>query len=773
MGIGAKGTRLFGRYALIDKLADGARGEVWSALDERTDESVAIELLPSAILRRADDWARLKRAYVLAARLAHSNILAIHEPLRCDSATAVPMQIARGGDARKLIGSPYFESLPVLIDVAEALRHAHGLGIAHLDLTLRNVLLDESNCALVRGFAFEGGSAAEFDAAVRKDLRDFATIGLELIGGPVADGRSAPPRLRALFDRIYDSSFARVPLSFDDILVELDASRHDTAPLSVDRIDFELTPRLLRPDTGIIGMPVAADIPAIDADDDAVRLERHDSKPAPRVAGSVAMPTDSINASWASLVSANDAFINDASNVDSFGSDVAVTVETREPVVAVPECAQASTQVAGADVATEADVAVETPSTEAPSPDATPLVLEPPPIMQVVPPPAESPVDTPVLASVTTDVDLRAGTGATIQELRQFDHIEPEVPPRDASARVKARQRAIAWRWVSACVAGTIVSIAVWLGGRNPPPSAGEPAGSQGPQPSASQSSAHVSSGATVVASGIATSAAIVPAAPVTVSASPREASVASGGAKPVPQPANTSAQREPARRLAAATSVPKKPNKVSVSGSRDAPAARPTVDRTALTNAPRPSSDAPRPRAARASEPLLSDAQRAEAAGDWNRAAQGYGHVLAVDRRNAQARAGIARLREAVGREPFSASLLSANVALGGGRLDEARAAFAQALELRPGDARARAGYEGAEAALTARRLAPFLRRAATFERLGAWRDALRVYEEILSIEPGYVLAQQGRQRAALRAGTEPRPSISVASGAGTTSGG
>ncbi len=718
MGIGTNGTRLFNRYALRDKLADSSRGEVWSALDEFTEETVALELLAHTSVRSAEDWSRVRRSHLLAARLAHSNILAIYEPLRSESTTAIPMQFARGGNARKLIGAPYYESLPILIDVAEALRHAHRLGIAHLDLSLRNVLLDESNCALLKGFGFEGGAPQEFDAATRKDLRDFATLGIELISGPLPERRAAPPRLRALFDQIYDSSFALQPMSFDEIVAELDASRHDTAPLTADSIDFGGPTRILAP---AAVRRNGADECSVDAKL-GVPQDRAEPTQAPLLNQAAIDTNEPEPQVWVPPDSANDPCIaagpdlrgpesSEISDAWVEGSSASGEAAGQPAAVVTPHAADAVAIVSANSVA--GDRATD-------SADDSLLHLEPAPTTRLIAAPS-------------------AGSGAVGVRSEQDDQdngrTSDDWTPYSRAARINARRRAIIWRFTAGSVAIAIISGAVWLSGRNPPPAGGGLTASRVAAPTPSS----MPVAATTAPAGSA-AAPNLEAMPVAAAGRTASAAWASGKSGPMERSAS------PAERETAAT----KPEAVK------------SASHTLRSS-----------RHGRAALPLLTDAQRAESAGDLNRAAQGYGQVLTVDRNNRQARAGIARLRRAAGNDAFATALIGANAALGGGRLDAAREGFARALELRPNDERARAGHERAEAALTARRLAPLLRRAAALERDGDWGDALRIYEEILTIQPDYVLAQQGRQRSSLRAASNARPSIGVVSGSAVGNGG
>jgi hypothetical protein len=316
MGIDSKGTRYFDRYVLVAQRALTARGALWDAYDEVAAEELAIEVIAREYAHRADIWAQLQREHQLSERIAHSNVLVVHPPQRTDGVVLLPMQLAANGDVGGLAAEPYSVLLPVLIDVAEALRHAHSLGIAHLALSARHVLVDAGHCALLSGFEFDGGSPAEFDAAVRKDLRDFAMLTVELLEGPQgSQRRELPPRLRAMCDAIYESTFTSRPVSFATIAEELEFALHDTAPLSddsdtaayvlpsvrprspnemtasaseqaalaVDLEKLELQPAPTTETVAIVSPPTTPSAARAEPDESAVRESRPDSRRAQRV----------------------------------------------------------------------------------------------------------------------------------------------------------------------------------------------------------------------------------------------------------------------------------------------------------------------------------------------------------------------------------------------------------------------------------------------------------------------------------------------------------
>jgi len=134
--------RLADRYTLAEKLGSGGQGEVWRAYDDENLESVALKILFRTFAPFGDPLEMLQREHQVVSELDHPLILATYAPL-CDGELAIlPMKLATGGDLRQLRGAPYLEIVPVLIDLAHALEHAHDHGVVHRDLKPANVLFD-------------------------------------------------------------------------------------------------------------------------------------------------------------------------------------------------------------------------------------------------------------------------------------------------------------------------------------------------------------------------------------------------------------------------------------------------------------------------------------------------------------------------------------------------------------------------------------------------------------------------------------------------------
>ena len=175
------GTRLCGRFVLIEKLGAGGYGEVWRARDEMRETEVALKVLYSQFANSEPAWEVFQREFTLTARLNHPGVLRVFEPVRGEDATVLPMVLATGGDLRQMRGAPYTKILPMLIDIAAALEHAHARRIVHRDLKPSNVLLDGAGRPLLADF---GAGATEGDNTSGPPGSPFSASPQQLAGEP-------------------------------------------------------------------------------------------------------------------------------------------------------------------------------------------------------------------------------------------------------------------------------------------------------------------------------------------------------------------------------------------------------------------------------------------------------------------------------------------------------------------------------------------------------------------------------------------------------------
>src|SRR5690242_4406648 len=113
------GKTLGARYTLLDRLGAGGQGEVWRAHDTKRGVDVALKVLTPKT-RENEAWSALEHEYAIASLLDHPSILKVYPPERSGEAMILPMELAPGGDLRRLRGAGFLEIIPVLLEISQA-----------------------------------------------------------------------------------------------------------------------------------------------------------------------------------------------------------------------------------------------------------------------------------------------------------------------------------------------------------------------------------------------------------------------------------------------------------------------------------------------------------------------------------------------------------------------------------------------------------------------------------------------------------------------------
>jgi serine/threonine protein kinase len=230
----APGERL-GRYVVLHPIGTGGMGTVVAAHDPELDRSVAIKVVRAGFWADASDAARaqLRREAQAMARLAHPNVVGVHDV----GATArghlfVAMQLVPGAPLDQWLRRPraWREILDVCVGAGRGLAAAHRAGLVHRDVKPANILVDGEGTARLCDFGLAAAGAATIDLACGTP----AYMALEQHRGTAADARSDQ---FAYAVTVFEALYGRRPFAGDTkqaIAVAIATGRID-APSRAER----------------------------------------------------------------------------------------------------------------------------------------------------------------------------------------------------------------------------------------------------------------------------------------------------------------------------------------------------------------------------------------------------------------------------------------------------------------------------------------------------------------------------------------------------------
>lgn len=145
----------FGRYRLIELMAQGEMGEVWRAYDTETTRTVAVKILMASLARNDAFQQHFRREAHAAAKLNDPHIVPIHNYGEIDGRLYIDMRLIEGRDLDALIADgPLHPARAVAIveQVASALTVAHNAKMVHGDVKPANILVAKNDFAYLIDF---------------------------------------------------------------------------------------------------------------------------------------------------------------------------------------------------------------------------------------------------------------------------------------------------------------------------------------------------------------------------------------------------------------------------------------------------------------------------------------------------------------------------------------------------------------------------------------------------------------------------------------------
>ncbi len=180
--------RTIGRYTVIRILGEGAMGVVYEARDPHLDRKVAIKTIRHHDLTPALMEAYERRFLTEArsvARLNHPHIVRVFDAGQSGSDTFLVMEYVQGINLKHCLryGVQFTPAgaARILVDVLDAVGHAHGQKIIHRDIKPENILMDAA------------GTLKLTDFGIAKIMDDEVDNGTQLTGKSIGTPRYMSP----------------------------------------------------------------------------------------------------------------------------------------------------------------------------------------------------------------------------------------------------------------------------------------------------------------------------------------------------------------------------------------------------------------------------------------------------------------------------------------------------------------------------------------------------------------------------------------------------
>jgi serine/threonine-protein kinase len=149
------GPRVVAGYEVLGVLGHGAMGVVYKARQRGLNRVVALKMILAGAHAGAHELDRFRTEAESVARIQHPHIVQIHEVGEADGRPYFSLEFVDGGSlARKIAGTPQppREAAGLVRLLAGAMQHAHQAGIIHRDLKPGNILLKADGTPKIADF---------------------------------------------------------------------------------------------------------------------------------------------------------------------------------------------------------------------------------------------------------------------------------------------------------------------------------------------------------------------------------------------------------------------------------------------------------------------------------------------------------------------------------------------------------------------------------------------------------------------------------------------
>jgi eukaryotic-like serine/threonine-protein kinase len=137
-------TLILGSYVLLEPLGEGGMGRVFRARNWKLNRQVAVKVIREEQAQRPAVMARFRREIRALSHIHHPNIVMAIDADLAPGSIWYAMEYVSGVDLGRYVKNggpaPIQEACDVVVQVADALQHAHDRGFVHRDIKPSNLL---------------------------------------------------------------------------------------------------------------------------------------------------------------------------------------------------------------------------------------------------------------------------------------------------------------------------------------------------------------------------------------------------------------------------------------------------------------------------------------------------------------------------------------------------------------------------------------------------------------------------------------------------------
>ncbi|WP_437694203.1 protein kinase domain-containing protein [Sorangium sp. So ce176] len=177
-----KAGDVFLDYRVTEVIDAGGMGEVYKAVEEYSEDVVAIKCMLPRHLRREDFARRFRQECKFYPKLKHPNIVRMRKAgVSPEHVAYIVMDYLEGRTLRKLLNKAYrldfLSAMHVMLQVADAMTFVHSKGIWHRDLKPENIMVGTKADAKGHVWLLDFGIAKFADGGMSTDdLPDVGTV---------------------------------------------------------------------------------------------------------------------------------------------------------------------------------------------------------------------------------------------------------------------------------------------------------------------------------------------------------------------------------------------------------------------------------------------------------------------------------------------------------------------------------------------------------------------------------------------------------------------